>query len=766
VAGTTLPRETFRSDRDDDDHEGPSRWARRFRRLVKYALLAGSAAVLLGVGAFLIAYAVVPLPDAKSSALAQETTLYFNDGKTVLGSFGTNRTSVELAQVPVDVRNAVLAAEDRDFYSNRGVSPKGIARAFVNNVRGGGTQGASTITQQYVRNVHTNAFERSYTRKGKEFLYALKVDRQLTKDEILASYLNTIYWGPGIYGIESASEAYFGVPVEKLGVRQGAYLAGIIRSPGRYDPVKNRAAAEERWNFVLDAMVQQGTLDANDRAGMKFPKTVPFKQAGGLAGPRGYLMKAARDELVQQGFDEKDIDTGGLRVYTTFDKSRQAAAEVAVKEGFPTGKGGKPAEGVHAGLASVEPGTGAVLAMYGGSDYLTRGFNDATQAHKQAGSTFKVFTLAAALEEGLQLRESRWQGNEPITVRDEKGDLVKIGNAGDGQAGNYGRVSLLRALERSINTAFVDVTVEIKPETVREAIETAGIPSGPDNGLAAVPTVTLGTASVSPVELANAYATLASGGKRASAHVVEHVDGPKRQSYDADTRTEQAFPEDVVKQVTYAMNSVVENGTGKVAKGADRQAAVKTGTHGTRSGKTVSAWFAGFTPEMATAVNFYREDKNGHELTLNGVGGEAKFHGNSYPGRIWTAYTKAALEGAEQAPLNMDPGEGGSSGDSDTGDGQGQGQGQGQGGDGDQSDNGGSGGGGGGGGQNTTKPSPTVTTTGTGGATGSTSPSPNPSGTSPAPSSTATKTSPRPSPTCTRRNPRFCPPAPLGLPAG
>ncbi|MDP9398419.1 MAG: penicillin-binding protein [Actinomycetota bacterium] len=611
------------------------------RRLLLGLVLAALTLVGLGLLGLGLAYAMVPVPEVKAEALEQTTTVYFEDGKSEIGSFGTNRTIVPLASVPHHVRDAVLAAEDREFYSNRGVSPRGIGRAFLNNLWGEATQGGSTITQQYVKNAHLTQ-ERTYSRKTQEIFIALKVDRQLPKEQILENYLNTIYWGRGAYGVSAAAEAYFGKRVEELTLSEGAYLAGIIQSPGRYDPRKNREGAERRWAYVLDGMVITGTLSPQVRARQQFPKVSKAAPRQRFDGPRGYLLTTVRDELEVRGFSEQEIDSAGLRVVTTFDKKAQEAAESAMREGFPEQK----AEDVYAGLAAVRPGDGAVVAMYGGKDFVENNFNVATQAKKQPGSTFKAFTLAAALQEGVGLN-TRWQGDSPIAVPPPDKPINNEAEVYGGEATDYGPVDLYEATAKSINTAFINLELSPQlggpkagPEAVVKAARAAGLSGDKALGLKAVPTATLGVASVSPIDMAAAYSTFAAEGKRSSWYTIASVrDGEGVQVYKAQKDLDEAFSRDVAADVTAALQAVVQNGTGRAAQALGRPAAGKTGTH-----EQQTAWFVGYTPQLSTAVAFYREADQ-KALPLNGVGGERRFFGSGYPTRIWTAFMRGALEG-------------------------------------------------------------------------------------------------------------------------
>lgn len=595
---------------------------------------------VIGSTVFAIAYFTTDIPDPNEYVNSQATIIQYANGDEVGRIGAQNRTSLPLARIPVDLRHAVLAAEDKSFYSQGAFNPIAILRGAINTALGRGLQGGSTITQQYAKTAFLTA-DRTIQRKIIELIIAIKLENQLTKDQILENYLNTIYFGRGAYGVETASQVYFGRGVDKLSIPQAAVLASILRSPGYYDPEfreGNQQRLEARYKYVLNNMVSEGWLEEADaeRFKDKLPTIRPRLSTGQLAGNKGHLIEAVRKELNALGFTEDQLMVGGLIVRTTLEKDAQLAAEAAVFNQAPK----KAPDNLHIGLVSIRPGTGEIVAMYGGKDYLARQLNDATQGITQAGSTFKPFALIAALEQGISL-SSVWNGNGPLIFDDFNGRPYEVSNYGNK---SFGDVSLLQASASSINTVYVPLGIKVGVDKVIEVARRAGIPDSV--AMVASPSVVLGVPSPRVIDVANSYATFAANGVRAKPFMVKEVLGSNKGIlYQARVETEQVFDESVMADLNYALGEVVRAGTASSAlRGFGRPAAGKTGT----SQSNASAWFSGYTPQLATSIAFYRDDAT---QSLNGIGGLTSVTGGSFPARIWNAYMKVALKG--QPKLNF-----------------------------------------------------------------------------------------------------------------
>ena len=614
-------------------------WRRFFS--IKRILLVLLGLFPLGAAAFGVAYATTNVPQPNDLANAQASIIYFADGKTEMDRISeVNRESVPLSKIPVQVQHALLAAEDRTFYQNKGVSPSGIARAVLVALKGGPTQGGSTITQQYVKNYFLTQ-DQTITRKAKEFIISIKIDQQESKDTILANYLNTIYYGRGAYGIQTAAKAYFGVDASALTVAQGALLASVIRGPSFYDPAlgaTQTASVKARVNYVLDGMVTQGWLSPAERAKTTFPAPIPRVTATKV-GTVGYLTNEVRKELkAKLNLSDTDIDRGGLRIVTTIDKAAQASAVKAVVENLPSEK---DAPNLHVGLTAIRPGDGAIVAMYAGKDYSKIQRNASTEDTMQGGSTFKVFGLLAALQKDISTK-TRYAGYSPqffpqfADVKDPRGSVKNF--AGE----QFGRIDLRTALAHSVNTVFAQLNIDLaapgaSATGVRDAAILAGLPKS-TAGLGTNMSNIFGTASPRVIDMANAYATIAAQGQRATPYLITKVTSANGSiNYAVKKQLSPAFDPKVTADVTEAMTHVVTEGTGSGAQALGRPAAGKTGT----SSSNLAVWFDGFTPQLAAAVGIYQGDGT-KTITVNNFG---EVTGGTIPVRIWTAFMKGALQG-------------------------------------------------------------------------------------------------------------------------
>ncbi len=623
----------------------------RLRAVLKWTAVTALVGILVLIGIFYFAYKNTTIPDANKAFEAQSTYITYSGGKARIGRFSEqNRESIPLADIPQDMQNAAIAAEDRTFYTNKGIDPKGIIRAAFSNAQGNATQGASTITQQYVKILYLSQ-ERTLSRKIKEAFLSLKVQQEQSKEAILEGYLNTIYFGRGAYGVQAASNAYFGEPATKLNVPQSAMLAAILNSPNYLSPdrgAKGRDALLKRYDYVLRGMVSMGNLDSGEAEKYldKLPKLAKPKTDNRLGGQRGFMLKMVKDELHRVGFDDAQIETGGLRVQTTFTRKGMRAAKKAVLSERPQGL-----KKLHVATASVDVKTGALIGFYAGQDYLKSQLNWAALGGSP-GSAFKPFALSAGLKAGFSLKDT-FQGNSPYTY---PGGSTVV-NEGPGDGNDYGAaISLLTATEESVNTAYADLTQSIPdgPDKILEMAVDMGIPRKspglePNSGIA------LGSATISPINMANAYATIANGGVHHDWFTVKKVTraSDHKVLWKAPRKTNRVLSKDISSDVSYALQQVVQQGTGANAQALGRPAAGKTGTATNDKGDVSSSWFVGYTPQVATAVMYVRGKGN---EALNGF--LPSYFGANFPTFTWRAVMKSLLEGTDvqdfPPPANVD----------------------------------------------------------------------------------------------------------------
>jgi len=620
-------------------------------------------ALLLG-GGFFAGYQLVGIPAANAGAEAQSNIYFYKDGTVLARDGDVNREKIKLSQVPPTVQQTVLAAEDRDFYSQPAVDVRAMFRAAWNTATGKGKQGGSTITQQYVKNYYLGQ-ERTVVRKAKEFFIAIKLNREQSKDQIFEGYLNTSYFGRNAYGIQAAAQAYYGKNVEGLTTAEGAYLASLLNAPSAYDVVAhpdNKPAALSRWNYVLDGMVKEGWLDSGERSTTEFPVPDEAKPSTGLSGQRGYLVLAVEEYLTGNGIiDAKTLATGGHRITTTLDKKKQDAFVAAVKDNVTAKRSGdrEADKNVRVGGASIVPETGEVVAMYGGVDYTKQYVNNATRRDYQVGSTFKPFVFTSAVandsttQDGRRITpETYYDGTNQRTVQGPQGSTgYEPANEDDV---DYGQITVRTATDKSVNAVYAQMAQDVGPDKVRETALALGIPKNtPD--LTASPSIALGPATASVLDLTEAYATLANHGRHSSYTLVDKISKNGTEIKLPDRQTEQTVTREAADTTTALLRSVVEGGTGTAAQAVGRPAVGKTGT----AEEDKAAWFAGYTPDLATVVAVMGQDpESGVQTPLYGALGLDRINGGGAPAETWAAYTEAALRSspAQEFDLETAPG--------------------------------------------------------------------------------------------------------------
>lgn len=619
------------------------KWVRRG------SLIAAVALIVLPLLTFGMAYMIVDVPKPGDIRTAQVSTILASDGSEIARIVPPegNRVDVNIDQIPVPLRNAVMAAEDRDFYSNPGFSFTGFLRAFKNNVFGGDLQGGSTITQQYVKNALVGDARSGIggvIRKAKELVISTKMSSEWSKDQVLQSYLNIIYFGRGSYGVAAAAQAYFGKPVEQLNVAESALLAALIQRPSVLDPAVDPEASAVRWNWVLDGMVEIGALSPEERAAQVFPPTIPPDQANNqnqTTGPNGLIERQVVNELLSIfDINEQALNTEGLQITTTIDPKMQAAAVDSVNEYM---EGQDP--DMRTAVVSIDPKTGAVKAYYGGSD--ANGF-DFAQAGLPTGSSFKVFALVAALQQGMGLGYQ--VDSSPLDVNG-----IKITNV---EGGGCGTCNIAEALKRSLNTSYYRLMLQLNngPQDVADAAHQAGIAESfpgvehtlsedgqggpPNNG------IVLGQYQSRVIDMASAYATIAASGTYHKPHFVQKVVNAEGQVlFDAsqeDNSGEQRIDKAVAENVMAAMQPIAGYSGRGLAGG--RPSAAKTGTNQLGdTGENRDAWMVGFTPSLSTAVWVGTTD--GTKPLINSSGGSV--YGSGLPGQIWKSTMDEALDGTD-----------------------------------------------------------------------------------------------------------------------
>ncbi|WP_245797500.1 transglycosylase domain-containing protein [Mangrovactinospora gilvigrisea] len=622
-----------------------------------------------GMAACAVYYMTLDIPSPNPSTQAQDNVFYWSDG-TVLGRQGSvNRQNVTLGQVPAKVQWDFLAAENRTFYTDKGVDPLGMVRAVYHMASGGDVQSGSTITQQFVKNAMLSQ-QQTVSRKFKEIMISLKIGSEYSKQQILQGYLNSSYYGRGANGIEAAAEAYYHVHASQLTVSQGAFIASTVNEPSVLMNADSdagaRAAATNRWQYVLGWMkklnkISPAEYDQIMKAGFPVPK--PQSDNSSISGQKGYLMDTAAKYVEQKAhLTEQQFSRGGYQVYTTFDRGKVNDLQASVNKMQAKHLNTKLRsidKNVQVGAASVDPTTGALVAIYGGAGFDKGHYsNNADAQGVPVGSTFKPIVLAAALENGAVLNpgasaskitpDSKFNGNDLITIKNQAGKVIPDSKDPTGLfhqkndvATKYGFVTLNYAMQESINTPYVQLGEYTGYDNVEKEALSAGLLK--TSLQYDTPGFYIGTSTPSAIRMADAYATFANQGLQRDPYSVTKVlnSGKPMTGFDK-PKTVRAMPSDTANTVTKVLQNVVQNGTGSNAKALGRPVAGKTGT----TDEYKSAWFIGYTPQLVTSVSMFREDpKHPALLSMKGVGGDEKVYGANMPTEVWTNYMQAALHG-------------------------------------------------------------------------------------------------------------------------
>jgi membrane peptidoglycan carboxypeptidase len=658
--------------------------------------------------------------DMSRPPLAEQSTMYASDGTTVIARFyDENRVTVPLSRIAPVMREAIIAVEDSRFYQHGGIDPKGLLRAFVNNQVGGDVQGASTLTQQYIKNYNVEkcvaagdeecarrAVAKNEARKLQEMRMAIALEKQLSKDEILEGYLNIALFGDNTFGVEAASEYYFNTSASKLTLVQAATLAGLVQSPSTYSPFQHPEAAVSRRNEVLSRMLSLDMITQEQYEEAKVTELTTDKHvaqngcitAGNMAFFCDYVYRTLQLDPAYSYLGKTEaqrrtaIKRGGYKIITTLDPALQKKSAALVEKQIPP----KDPSKLAAAAVVVQPGTGKVLAMTQNRTYSTESKRGATSINYavdkaygsstgfSTGSTFKPFTLATWLSEGKSLRDvvdaSEPAGGRPFsdfTACGERlrGQTYHFGNA---EGGGRGPMTVLNATASSVNTAYVDMEsrldlCDIVDTATKLGVHLASVPNegsrcanySADNPLVlpnCFPSLTLGPLSISPLTMATAYATFAADGKFCEAVPVAGITNSAGEPQAVTEQTcNQAITAEVSRGVTYALKKALANGTGR-GLSIGKPAAGKTGT----ADQSSNTWYVGYTPHFSTAV--WVADPNtypGHSATsgqrpLHGITVNGRYYGTIYgatlAGRIWSNIMKNASKDKPSTDWSGPPG--------------------------------------------------------------------------------------------------------------
>ena len=581
---------------------------------------------------------------------AQDKTsfIYDSEGNLITDYKGTeDRIMVSIDEIPEMLQNAFIAVEDARFYEHNGVDVKRIVGAFVQNLLNNSMQGGSTITQQYAERYYMGETT-SYVGKAREAIMAIKIAQTESKDEVLCNYMNTIYLGRNSYGIQAAAKAYFNKDAKDLTLSEAAMIAGIIPSPSTWDPADNADMAKSRFKRVLNIMQEDGYITAKQHTDAKFPQTAAVAQQNEYAGPNGYLLDMVRRELVQsKAFTKEDLDTGGYKIITTIDKSKQD-----LMQSIGDTRLDDMPESLQIGGIALDPKTGEVLSVYAGSDYLSKQLNNADQAVFEPGSTMKPFALLGAAQSGVSF-DTLFNGNshQHFTGLDQE-----VNNALEN---NWGNINLYQATANSVNTVFMNVNEHLTPKRTAAIAHEAGIQGDIDeNSMYNV----LGINALTVWDLAQGHSTIANNGVKNTLHMVSKVlDSNNKDMYNAPSNGTKVFDANDCALVQKAMQGTTTYGTAAgTSSMLGRPVAGKSGT----ANDEMASSFVGYTPSMMNVWAIWNPDDKGNPQVVPAFSGYG-VSSTGYPAHLFQEFMAQALQGteAEQFPTAKDNGKiGGSDG--------------------------------------------------------------------------------------------------------
>lgn len=563
------------------------------------------------------------IPDCSDLSKYTKTgisTIYAADGETVLAEITyENRIEIPADQMPQSAKDALVAIEDERFYEHGAIDPIGLARAVVSTLSGN-RQGASTLTQQLARNtvLLNEMTEQTIERKVREAYVAFEIERNYSKDDIIANYLNVVNFGNANYGIEAASEDYFGIPASQLSLAQAALLVGIPNSPTQYNPRVNLEGAKQRQEIILSKMLELGFIDQTAYDEAKAEEIVICEQSetnDNVSDIAPYFVDYVKQLMQEDARYNLSAASGGNKIYTTLQVEDQQAAQKAVEEVMEDSD-------LDASLTSIDPENGYILAMIGGRNYAENNYNLSTQMSRQPGSTFKPFTLIAAMQMGID-PSTRYDASAPAKIT----DTWTVNNA---EGGGSGSMSIANATTHSVNTVYARLAHDIGSEAIIDTAHAMGVKSNLTND----ETITLGTSGVNTLEMASAYATLASGGiyhePQAITKIVDEEGAVIFELTEQDTEGTRVISKEIAAKTTEILQTVITSGTGTNAKLPSGQpAAGKTGT--SEHGRDL--WFCAYTPQISCAVwTGYREEA------------PTKLYGGTTSVPIWRKYVSEALK--------------------------------------------------------------------------------------------------------------------------